>query len=144
MEPTTVVPNALPAARTAALPVPSLAGACDVFLVADRNVGTTYHFLRGWRFEAWQSGRPAANGPLLTVAIDPQEMARSGARYAMAFLAERPSVSSHGTAAFAWSPTTPSTSDPLADGRDQAHRLLIEAGWTQDAHVPTRYRMEPA
>lgn len=119
-------------------------GACRILLVADRvpslRAGSTHKVYRDWRFAAvMQHGQPQPGTTVFTVPVDPTLLAASGSRYALAQLEGQGDVAVGDAAAFSWAPTSIGTADPFAAAQARAQRAAVDAGWTQDAEIPTRY-----
>ena len=119
-------------------------GAGEIRLVADRvaslRTGSTHKVYRGWRFEATIPAGPDEPGArVLTVPVDPTDLAASHSRYALAQLANQGVIAEGRPAAFSWSASCIGTADPFAAALALAHRRLAAAGWTPDAADPTHF-----
>ena len=119
-------------------------GTCHIRLVADRvanrRSGSTHKVYRGWRMAvALDHGSPDPGTTLLTVPIDPEQLAASQSRYALVQLPHQGLIGAGEAAAFSWTTTSIGTADPFAVGLEEARRDLEAAGWMQDATAPARY-----
>src|SRR3954453_20180700 len=124
-------------------------GECQIRLLADRvasrRSGSTHKVYRGWRLAVVMiHGQPDPGTTLLTIPVDPGQLAASQARYALMQMPDQGLIDVGEAAAFSWSTTSSGTADPFATAVERAQHQLARDGWTQDATLPTCYaRTEP-